>query len=122
MNTIGSYNRNQSFGMAIIKPNQEVLKHFEKAIKELPEKERDYFTEKVGYFVEQNRNVPVIIEQKLTSTGTYQAVVNNKAYFAQEPKTKAEGIIIALEGATNSAKDIAKANSHFEKIKKFFGM
>ena len=122
MNTIGSYNRNQSFGMAIIKPNQEVLKHFEKAIKELPEKERDCFTEKVGYFVEQNRNVPVIIEQKLTSTGTYQAVVNNKAYFVENPKTKAEGIIIALEGATNSAKDIAKANSHFEKIKKIFGM
>ncbi len=122
MNTIGSYNRNQSFGMAITKPNQEVLNHFEKAIKELPEKERECFTEKVGYFVEQNKNVPVAIEQKLTSTGTYQAVVNNTTYFVQEPKTKAEGIILAMEGATNAAKDIAKANSHFEKIKKIFGM
>ena len=38
MNISGSYNRNQSFGMAFRKPNQFVLNHFEQPIKELPEK------------------------------------------------------------------------------------
>lgn len=122
MNISGSYNRNQSFGMAFRKPNQFVLNHFEQAIKELPEKEREFFTEKVGYLVGQNKNVSVPIEQTVTSTGVYKAVVANTAYFSKEPKTKADGIIIAMEGATNAAKNLENANSHFDKIKKIFDM
>lgn len=122
MNISGSYNRNQSFGMAFRKPNQFVLNHFEQAIKELPEKEREFFTEKVGYLVEQNKNISVPIEQTVTSTGVYKAVVANTAYFSKEPKTKADGIIIAMEGATNAAKNLENANSHFDKIKKIFDM
>ena len=120
MNTIGSYNRNQSFGMAFKKPNQFVLNHFEQAIKELPEKEREFFTEKVGYLVEQNKNISVPIEQTVTSTGIYQTVVGQTSYTAREPKTKADGIIIAMESATKSAKNLENANSHFDKIKKIF--
>lgn len=120
MNTIGSYNRNQSFGMAFKKPNQFVLNHFEQAIKELPEKEREFFTEKVGYLVEQNKNISVPIEQTVTSTGIYQTVVGHTSYTAREPKTKADGIIIAMESATKSAKNLENANSHFDKIKKIF--
>ncbi|DAA96447.1 TPA: hypothetical protein CPT80_04700 [Candidatus Gastranaerophilales bacterium HUM_9] len=122
MNISGSYNRNQSFGMAFRKPNQFVLNHFEQAIKELPEKEREFFTEKVGYLVEQNKNISVPIEQTVTSTGVYKAVVANTAYFSKEPKTKADGIVIAMEGATNAAKNLENANSHFAKIKKIFDM
>ena len=122
MNISGSYNRNQSFGMAFRKPNQFVLNHFEQAIKELPEKEREFFTEKVGYLVEQNKNVSVPIEQTVTSTGVYKAVVANTAYFSKEPKTKADGIVIAMEGATKAAKNLENANSHFAKIKKIFDM
>lgn len=122
MNISGSYNSNQSFGMAFRKPNQFVLNHFEQAIKELPEKEREFFTEKVGYLVGQNKNVSVPIEQTVTSTGVYKAVVANTAYFSKEPKTKADGIIIAMEGATNAAKNLENANSHFDKIKKIFDM
>ena len=120
MNISGSYNRNQSFGMAFRKPNQFVLNHFKNAIEELPAKERDFFTEKVDYLVKQNKNISVPIDQTVTSTGVYQAVVNNTVYFAKEPKTKADGIIIAMAGATNAAKNIEDANSHFAKIKKIF--
>ena len=120
MNISGSYNRNQSFGMAFRKPNQFVLNHFEQAIKELPEKEREFFTEKVGYLVEQNENISVPIEQTVTSTRIYQTVVGQTSYTAREPKTKADGIIIAMESATNAAKNLENANSHFAKIKKIF--
>ena len=122
MNISGSYNRNQSFGMAFRKPNQFVLNHFEQAIKELPEKERGFFTEKVGYLVDQNKNVSVPIEQTVTSTGVYQAVVGNTAYFSKGAPSKADGIIVAMEGASKAAKNIEDANSHFAKIKKIFDM